>query len=68
MTDDVDVQPWYEIPRSEWTLHDWLYAAAAELGKAAGDESEPPATLTISQAMTIVMDFADENCEMESKR
>ncbi len=63
MSVDVDVQPWHETPRSEWTLHDWLYAAAAELGKAAGDGFQPPAMITIARAMNIVMDFADENCE-----
>lgn len=60
---DIGALPWHELPRAEWTLRDWLYAAAAELGKAAGYESEPPATLTISQAMNIVMDFAHENCQ-----
>jgi hypothetical protein len=53
------VKPWHEKPRAEWTVHDWLYAAAAELlkdGIAHIDET------SASRAATVVMDFADENC------
>lgn len=60
MTDDVDVQPWYEIPRSEWTPRDWLYAAAAEVLRVGVQDIDE---FTPSLAAQAVMDFADENCE-----
>lgn len=60
MSVDVVLKPWHEKPRTQWTLHDWLYAAAAEVlrvGVLDIDEFTP------SLAAETVMDFADENCQ-----
>ncbi len=56
------VKPWHEKPRTEWTPHDWLYAAAAELLKHAAENPYE----SMAPASGIIMDFADENCRQQS--